>query len=66
MIYALAKPSDRKRLVPSYKNNWWVLLRHKYCLADCKVGMKQAMMMENDKINLVDRGNDSDWEESVL
>ena len=61
----LQRASDRKRLIPACKNNWWVSLRHKDCLARYKVVMKQVVMMENEKINLVDRGNDSDWEEAV-
>jgi hypothetical protein len=35
-IFALRlfpEASDRKRLIPAYKNAWWVSLRHKDCLA---------------------------------
>jgi hypothetical protein len=62
----LQKATDRKRLIPAYKNAWWVSMRHKDCLARYKVVMKQVVMMNIEMINLDDRGEDADWEEAIL
>jgi hypothetical protein len=61
----LQKSSDRKRLIPAYKNAWWVSLRHKDLLARYKLVMKQVVMMDTERINLDDSGSDTDWEEAV-
>jgi hypothetical protein len=61
----LQTAEGRKRLIPSYKNSWWVALHHKDSLARYKLVIKEIVKMAPDTISLVERGTDADWHESI-
>jgi hypothetical protein len=61
----LQTAEGRKRLIPAYKNAWWVALRHKDCLARYKVVVKEIVKMAPNALCMIERGTDADWTEAM-
>jgi hypothetical protein len=61
----LQTAGGRKRLIPSYKNSWWVALHHKDSLTRYKLLIKEIVKVPPDTISLDERGTDANWQESV-
>jgi hypothetical protein len=61
----LQKATDRKRLIPAYKNSWWSSLRHKDSLARYKTVIREVVKISPDLVTMVDRGTDEDWAEAL-
>jgi hypothetical protein len=61
----LQTAEGRKRLIPSYKNSWWVALHHKDSFTRYKIVIKEIVKLAPDTISLDERGTDANWQESV-
>jgi hypothetical protein len=61
----LQTAEGRNRLIPSYKNSWWVALQHKDSFFRYKLIIKEIVKLAPDAISLAERGTDANWQESV-